>query len=110
MLKLHDARIAQDPEFRYIIKDIARFNANKDKRNIVSLNLVEREKENHEDDALRLERINARMQREGKKLLAKLDDLPKDYKEPDPYMDETVKIASDLAQLEKSQPSPAAAK
>lgn len=110
LLKLHDARIAQDPEFRYIIKDIARFNANKDKRNIVSLNLVEREKENHEDDALRLERINARMQREGKKLLAKLDDLPKDYKEPDPYMDETVKIASDLAQLEKSQPSPAAAK
>lgn len=66
LLKLHDARIAQEPEFRYIIKDIARFNANKDKRNIVSLNLVEREKENHEDDALRLERINARMQREGK--------------------------------------------
>ena len=111
LLKDHQDRIAKDAEFQYIIKDIARFNANKDKRNIISLNLAEREKENHEDDALRLERINARLKAEGKKPLAKLDDLPKDYKEPDPYLDETVKIAEDLAQLEKQQPpaTPAAA-
>jgi len=112
LLKDHQDRIAQDPEFQYIIKDIERFNANKDKRNIISLNLAEREKENREDDALRLERINARLKAAGKKPLAKLDDLPKDYKEPDPYLDETVKIANDLAQLEKQQPSgtPAAVK
>lgn len=110
LIKMHQDRIAKDTEFQYIIKDIARYNANKDKRNIISLNLAEREKENHEDDALRLERINARMQREGKKPLAKLDDLPKDYKEPDPYLDETVNIANDLAQLEKTQAPPAAAK
>ncbi|MFC0140560.1 carboxy terminal-processing peptidase [Erwinia mallotivora] len=110
LIKMHQDRIARDMEFQYIIKDIARFNANKDKRNIISLNLAEREKENHEDDALRLERINARMQREGKKPLAKLDDLPKDYKEPDPYLDETVNIANDLAQLEKTQAPPSAAK
>ncbi|EXU77293.1 carboxy terminal-processing peptidase [Erwinia mallotivora] len=110
LIKMHQDRIARDTEFQYIIKDIARFNANKDKRNIISLNLAEREKENHEDDALRLERINARMQREGKKPLAKLDDLPKDYKEPDPYLDETVNIANDLAQLEKTQAPPTAAK
>lgn len=105
LIKQHQERIAKDPEFQYINKDIARFNANKDKRNIISLNLAEREKENHEDDALRLERINARMQREVKKPLAKLDDLPKDYKEPDPYLDETVNIANDLAQLQKTQSS-----
>ncbi|MBM7341069.1 carboxy terminal-processing peptidase [Pantoea coffeiphila] len=105
LLKDHQDRIAKDAEFQYIIKDIARFNANKDKRNIISLNLAEREKENREDDALRLERINARLKTEGKKPLAKLDDLPKDYKEPDPYLDETVKIANDLAQLEKQQPA-----
>ncbi|PRD13945.1 carboxy terminal-processing peptidase [Pantoea coffeiphila] len=105
LLKDHQDRIAKDAEFQYIIKDIARFNANKDKRNIISLNLAEREKENREDDALRLERINARLKAEGKKPLAKLDDLPKDYKEPDPYLDETVKIANDLAQLEKQQPA-----
>ncbi|MDN4627796.1 carboxy terminal-processing peptidase [Erwinia sp. PsM31] len=103
LLKTHQDRIAKDMEFQYILKDIARFNAMKDKRNIISLNLAEREKENHEDDALRLERINARFKVEGKKPLAKLEDLPKDYKEPDPYLDETVNIANDMAQLEKSQ-------
>ncbi|MCS3606483.1 carboxy terminal-processing peptidase [Erwinia rhapontici] len=112
LIQQHQDRIAKDAEFQYIIKDIARFNANKEKRNIISLNLAEREKENREDDVLRLERINARLKAEGKKALVKLDDLPKDYKEPDPYLDETVKIAEDLAQLEKQQPpaTPAAAK
>ncbi|MFB6325414.1 C-terminal processing peptidase [Pantoea deleyi] len=110
LTKQHADRIAQDREFQYIMKDIARFNALKDKRNIVSLNLAQREKENREDDASRLERINARYQAEGKKPLKNLDELPKDYKEPDPYLDETVKIANDLAQLEKAQPEAPAAK
>lgn len=110
LTKQHADRIAQDREFQYIMKDIARYNGLKDKRNIVSLNLAQREKENHEDDASRLERINARYQAEGKKPLKNLDELPKDYKEPDPYLDETVKIANDLAQLEKSQPEAPAAK
>jgi len=110
LTRQHADRIAQDREFQYIMKDIARFNALKDKRNIVSLNLAQREKENHEDDASRLERINARYQAEGKKPLKNLDELPKDYKEPDPYLDETVKIANDLAQLDKSQPDTPAAK
>jgi len=106
----HADRIAQDREFQYIMKDIARFNAMKDKRNIVSLNLAQREKESHEEDALRLERINARYQMEGKKPLKNLEALPKDYKEPDPYLDETVKIANDLAQLASSQPAATPAK
>lgn len=66
------------------MKDIARFNAMKDKRNIASLNYAQREKENNEDDAMRLARINDRFKREGKPPLKKLDDLPKDYQEPDP--------------------------
>ena len=50
--------------------------------------------------------------REGKPPLKKLDDLPKDYKEPDPYLDETVNIAVDLAKIEKASPAeqPAASK
>ncbi|MCZ3381366.1 MULTISPECIES: carboxy terminal-processing peptidase [Kosakonia] len=112
LLKDHEERIAKDPEFQYIMKDIARFDALKDKRNIVSLNLAQREKENAEDDAIRLSRLNDRFKREGKPLLKKLDDLPKDYQEPDPYLDETVHIALDLAHLEKDQPAeqPAPAK
>ncbi|NCH45473.1 carboxy terminal-processing peptidase [Cronobacter malonaticus] len=103
LLKDHNDRIAKDPEFQYIIKDIARYNAMKEKRNIVSLNLAQREKENHEDDATRLARINDRLKRAGKLPLAKLEDLPKDYQEPDPYLDETVHIALDLAKMTKEK-------
>lgn len=112
LLSQHEARIAKDPEFQYIVKDIARFNALKAKKNIVSLNYAQREKENLEDDAIRLARINDRYKREGKAPLKKLDDLPKDYQEPDPYLDETVHIALDLSQLDKSKPAenPAPAK
>jgi carboxyl-terminal processing protease len=112
LLKLHQDRIATDPEFQYIMKDIARFNALKEKRSIVSLNLAQREKENQEDDATRLARINDRYKREGKAPLKKLDDLPKDYQEPDPYLDETVHIALDLAKMQQDKPAeqPAPAK
>jgi len=103
LLAQHKARIAKDPEFQYIEKDITRFNALKAKKNIVSLNYVQREKENEEDDAIRLARINDRRKREGKAPLKKLDDLPKDYQEPDPYLDETVHIALDLAKLDKAK-------
>lgn len=105
LLTQHEARIAKDPEFQYIEKDITRFNALKAKKNIVSLNYVQREKENEEDDAIRLARINDRYKREGKAPLKKLDDLPKDYQEPDPYLDETVHIALDLAKLDKTKPA-----
>ncbi|NDJ57982.1 carboxy terminal-processing peptidase [Enterobacteriaceae bacterium 4M9] len=110
LLKLHQERIASDLEFQYIMKDIARYRAMKDKRNIISLNYAQREKENEEDDATRLARINDRYKREGKAPLKKVDDLPKDYKEPDPYLDETVRIASDLARLEKARPATPAGK
>lgn len=109
LLKDHEQRIANDPEFQYIVQDIAHYNALKDKRNIVSLNLAVREKENHDDEARRLQRVNERLQHEGKKPLKSLDDLPKDYKAPDPYLDETVKIALDLTKIEKQQPPPQAA-
>ncbi|MDU3786891.1 MAG: carboxy terminal-processing peptidase, partial [Serratia marcescens] len=112
LLKDHQQRIAQNPEFQYIAQDIAHYKALKDKRNIVSLNLAVREKENHDDDATRLKRINERLERAGKKPLKSLDDLPKDYQEPDPYLDETVHIALELAHLEKDRPAqqPAQAK
>ena len=100
-----DQHSLPDARRQTVLRDIARFNALKDKRNIVSLNYAQREKENNEDDATRLARINDRFKREGKPLLKKLDDLPKDYQEPDPYLDETVHIALDLAKLEKEKPA-----
>ena len=103
LLKTHAARIANDPEFQSIAQDIEKYKATKDKRDIVSLNFAQREKENHDDDAIRLNRINERFKREGKKPLKSLDDLPKDYQQPDPYLDETAHIALDLSQAESAE-------
>lgn len=99
---LHQQRIAKNTEFSYIIDDVERFNARRAKQSIVSLNYAVREKEDKEDDARKLERINTRLKLEGKPVLKKLEDLPKEYKGPDPYLDETAHIALDLAQLEQS--------
>ncbi|MDR0807448.1 MAG: carboxy terminal-processing peptidase [Enterobacteriaceae bacterium] len=108
--KDHEERIAKDAEFQYIMQNIARYKENKDKRANISLNYAQREKESNEDDAIRLKHINERLARENKKLLKSLDELPKDYKEPDPYLDETVLIALDLAALEKNETTAAAKK
>lgn len=105
LLKQHEQRIAKDAEFQHIAQDIERFNAMKDKRNTVSLNFAQREKESQEEDALRLSRINDRLKREGKPAIKKLDDLPKNYQDPDPYLDETVNIALDLAAIEQASAS-----
>ncbi|HAD41965.1 MAG TPA: tail-specific protease, partial [Plesiomonas shigelloides] len=106
LTKQHQSRITKDPEFGYIQADIAQYKALKAKENKISLNLAERQKENQEEDALRLKRVNERLVRAGKPAVKTLDAIPKDYEDPDPYMDETVKITLDLAKDQaKAQPA-----
>ncbi|MGG4662814.1 carboxy terminal-processing peptidase [Providencia vermicola] len=93
----HLDRISQDREFNYIDEDIARYKVSKESKNLISLNYTERKKEDDEIEATKLKRINERNTKEGKPLLKKLEDLPKDYEAPDPYLDETVKMAVDLS-------------
>ncbi|MBD2815106.1 carboxy terminal-processing peptidase [Xenorhabdus sp. Flor] len=97
LTKLHHQRIANDPEFKYINQDIAYYKVLKARHGVYSLNYAERDKENKEYEAIKLNRINERFKREGKKSLTSLDDLAKDYKGPDPYLDESVQIALDLS-------------
>ncbi|TCW00002.1 carboxy terminal-processing peptidase [Biostraticola tofi] len=109
LLNAYNARIAKDPEFQYIAEDIARYHALKDKRNTVTLNLAQREKESHEDDAVRLKRTNERLTRAGKKPVKTLDAIPKDFHEPDAYLDEAVNIALDLSKALSKVAKPATA-
>ncbi|KMJ43383.1 carboxy-terminal protease [Xenorhabdus khoisanae] len=97
LTKLHNNRVANDPEFKYIKEDIAYYKTMKERNGVYSLNYIQREKENKQYETTKLNRLNERFKREGKKQLKSLDDLPKDYKGPDPYLDESVKIALDLA-------------
>ncbi|WP_192456656.1 carboxy terminal-processing peptidase [Musicola keenii] len=103
LIDQHNARIAKDPEFQYIEQDVTRYQELKDKRNHVSLNLAQRQKENSEEEAMRLQRINDRMKRQGKPAYKSLDDVPKDYQDPDAYLNETVQIAEDLSHIPSKQ-------
>ena len=87
----HKARIANDLEFSFIAEDIERYKAEKED-NAISLNKKERQRISDEADELRLTRVNERQAAAGLKPYKTLDDIPKDYEAPDPYLDESVAI------------------
>lgn len=91
----HEKRVAQDMEFGFINEDIARYQEEKD-NNLLSLNLRSREGEANAKEDLRLKRINQRQKTLGKEPFESLDDVPSDYKAPDPYLDESISIMADM--------------
>ncbi|NUF49962.1 carboxy terminal-processing peptidase [Gilliamella sp. ESL0250] len=93
----HLTRISKNPEFIYIDEDIKRFNDKKDRQYIVSLNKKKREAEQKTNDDRDLTRMNERLKKAGLPSITKLDDLPKDYKQPDAYLDESIEILLDFA-------------
>ena len=99
--KRHDERIAQEPEFRYVLEDIAWYQQEKQKKTI-SLNEAVRVKERDELDAKSLQRVNERLTRMGKAKVTKLSDVPSEIEFPDGYLQEAANITADLAQAVKS--------
>ncbi|MWP48618.1 MULTISPECIES: carboxy terminal-processing peptidase [unclassified Gilliamella] len=93
----HLARISKNSEFIYIDEDIKRFNDKKERQYIVSLNKKKRELEQKANDKRDLTRMNERLKKAGLPSITKLDDLPKDYKQPDAYLDESIEILLDFA-------------
>lgn len=93
----HLSRISHNPEFMYIDEDIKRFNDKKDRQYIVSLNKKKRESEQKNNEERDLKRTNARLNKVGLPSITKLDDLPKNYKKPDAYLDESIEILLDFA-------------
>ena len=91
----HDARIVKDPEFAYIFEDIAQYKEEKDDKTI-SLVESERLAEKKEREAKRLSRANERLARLGKEQITSLDDMPEDFEEIDPFLDEAANITYDL--------------
>ena len=91
----HKARVAKDLEFHFIDQDIAKYKAEKDD-NTLSLNEQVREQQSKEADESKLSRINQRQKEQGKPAYKSLDDVPKDYQEPDAYLDESVSVMVDM--------------
>ncbi len=98
----HKKRIQIDPEFTFIIEDIAEYKQNKDV-NHISLSHKKRIKEREDDEKKRLERFNERQKLSGKPALKSIKDIPSDYETPDPYLDEATKITLDLANIQPNQ-------
>lgn len=96
----HEKRIATNQEFQYILDDVKRYNAMQNTIDQVSLNYHVREEENKRDEKTRLMRINHRLVAEGKPQIKSIDALPNNYKDPDPYLDETLLIAEDLSKVQ----------
>ncbi len=99
--KRHDERVAQEPEFRYVLEDIAWYQQEKQKKTI-SLNEIERVRERDELDTKSLQRVNERLTRMGKAKVTKLSDVPSEIEFPDGYLQEAANITADLAQALKS--------
>lgn len=102
IIKEYQKRIKSDREFQYIDEDIKKYHEIKDKIDVISLNYDERKKEDLLDESKRLQRINERMKSEGKPEYKSLEDLPKDYEGPDPYLDEAVNIMLDFSKFDQS--------
>ncbi|MDF5252506.1 carboxy terminal-processing peptidase, partial [Vibrio parahaemolyticus] len=96
---LHNKRISDEMEFRFINEDIEKYRKEKDD-NTLSLNEKVRKAESDKAEALRLQRINERQVALGKKAFKTLDDIPTDYEAPDVYLDESVAIMVDLLKQE----------
>ncbi|ALO42289.1 carboxy terminal-processing peptidase [Pseudoalteromonas phenolica] len=91
----HDLRVAQEPEFNYVLSDIARYNEEKDK-NFISLVESQRLKDREESEQRSLARTNERLKRLGLEPIKDLDDVPDVISELDPYLEEAALITQDL--------------
>nr|WP_193988757.1 carboxy terminal-processing peptidase [Lelliottia steviae] len=92
--KLHDTRIASEPEFGYVFDDIKRYQQEKDRKTI-SLVEAARIKEKDEGEERALERANERLVRLGEKPVENLDDLPDTLDDLDPFLEEAALITQD---------------
>ncbi|WP_087017702.1 carboxy terminal-processing peptidase [Thaumasiovibrio subtropicus] len=98
LTKQHESRVKGDMEFGFILDDIARYQAEKD-RNSISLNYQTRRDEEASEDKARLERLNIRQKSLGEAPFESLEDVPKDYEAPDVYLNEAAKITLDMLNI-----------
>ncbi|KFZ29740.1 carboxy-terminal protease [Pseudidiomarina atlantica] len=93
--RLNDKLIAENPEFNYVLEDAAEYQAEKDKT-WTSLVMSERKAEEEADEQKALVRANERLARLGMEPIKSLDEMPDDFEQPDPYLNETLVLSFEL--------------
>lgn len=98
----HEARVRDNIAFNNLRQDMQRYLERK-ARGVLPVNFEERRTMKQEDDAVRLQNINARLREMGESELASLKDLPEDYEFPDALLQEACAIAADFAAAQETQ-------
>lgn len=97
----HQQRIATEPEFSYLLQDIAEYREHiKDKT--ISLKESERVTQRNEAKEKELKRINERLARFELPAVEKSEDAPEMLEKLDPFLEETASITVDLLSLSKT--------
>ena len=96
----HDDRIKGNEFFKDVERAEAKF-WDEYNKNSISLNLEKRRAQKKADDAESLAVINRNLKETGKPEISNLKDLPNKYEPFDAYLDESARIALDLADLQK---------
>ncbi|MBZ9610739.1 carboxy terminal-processing peptidase [Rheinheimera maricola] len=91
----HQARIAKEQEFQYLLGDITDFKKQQDEKTI-SLRESERIAERDTNKAKQLQRTNDRLKRLGLPVVTSVDDAPEKLEEIDPFLEEAANITVDL--------------
>jgi len=94
----HQNRIATDKEFKYLIEDIKEYLQRHDEKSI-SLNLEKRKDKRQLGEDKILGRENKRRLEKGLEVIAKVEDIDEDEKQPDPRLEESAEILQDFIQL-----------
>ena len=91
----HQKRIATEPEFIFLLQDIAEYQREKDVKTI-SLNEKERLAKKDEMAAKELARVNERLVRLKLPVVKKVEDATEKLEKLDPFLEEAALITSDL--------------
>jgi carboxyl-terminal processing protease len=96
----HHARIAVEPEFQYLLTDIAEYKQQMDDKT-VSLKEAERIAERDKNKAQQLARTNERLKRFGMPAVTSLDDVPEKLEKIDPFLEEAANITADFKMVSR---------
>ncbi|MGE0113894.1 MAG: carboxy terminal-processing peptidase [Steroidobacteraceae bacterium] len=94
LMTAHEQRIAQDPNYQYLLQNISAYDALR-KTKSISLNLKTRQEERENQDKTRLERENQRRRSLGLQPVSNLEALEKE-EAPDALLAEAAEITADL--------------
>ncbi len=96
----HHARIAVEPEFQYLLTDIADYKQQMDDKT-VSLKEAERIAERDKNKAQQLARTNERLKRFGMPAVTSLDNVPEKLEKIDPFLEEAANITADFKMVSR---------